>query len=64
MDAMLWSWGLVSFMGVTQFVMSDIVYAGIIIIIGAVIAAATGFLAKKREDLKLMAIIWLVAGVL
>ncbi len=61
---MMWSWGLVSIMGITQWVMSDIVFAGILIIIFAVIALATGFLAKKREELKIMGIIWLISGVL
>jgi hypothetical protein len=63
MDVMYWSWGLASVMGMILFD-STFAVAGILIIIGAILAIATGYLSKTREELKIMAIIWVVAGIL
>ncbi|MFX1301954.1 MAG: hypothetical protein ACFE9X_01220 [Promethearchaeota archaeon] len=61
--AMTWSWGLiVTSMGSGFSV--DLMIGGILIIIGAILGIATGYLAKSRENLKTMAIAWLVSGIL
>lgn len=64
MDMMLWSWGLTYITGLGIAFVTDIVVGGILIIIGAIIALATGYLAKGREDTKMMSIMWLVGGIL
>jgi len=61
--AMYWSWGLVSIMGMTVFV-ANFAVSGILILIGAILLIATGFLSKKREDLKIIGIIWIAASIL
>ena len=63
-DGMLWSWGLVSVLGITLFVASDILIAGVLIIISAIILLATGALARKREELKTMGYVWIVAAII
>ena len=67
MTAMMWSWGLAisTVMGVTivEFLVNFMV-GGILIIIGAILGIATGVLGRKREELKAMAIVWLVSGIL
>jgi len=64
MSLMVWSWGLTMMTGFPTTFAMDIMVAGILIIIGAILAIATGYLGRKREELKTMGIIWLVSGIL
>ena len=63
-DVMLWSWGLVYETGSGIWFIAQLAIAGIFIIISAILVLTTGYLSKKREDLRKIAIIWLITGIL
>ncbi|MFX1302145.1 MAG: hypothetical protein ACFE9X_02180 [Promethearchaeota archaeon] len=62
--SMTWSWGLAYDTYIGIIFAAQISVAGILIIISAIITLITSYLSKKRENLKLMAILWLVSGIL
>ena len=65
---LIWSWGLSVLLGapfpVPPEFYSGIMFAGVLIIISAIILLATGTLAKKREDIKILGIAMVVAAIL
>lgn len=66
-SSMLWSWGLAVVTGlgpIPPAIYEEIVVAGVLILISAIILLATGFLARKREDKKTMGYIWIVAAII
>ena len=66
-STMIWSWGLATITGlgpVPPAFVDEIVIAGVLIIISAIILLATGALARKREDNKVLGIVMAVAGIL
>ncbi|UCC18312.1 MAG: hypothetical protein JSV62_09365 [Promethearchaeota archaeon] len=62
--SMIWSWGLIFVTASGIWFIMQIMVAGIFIIISAISILVTGILSKKRENLKKMGLIWLVAGIL
>ncbi|MFX1419051.1 MAG: hypothetical protein ACFE9N_09055 [Promethearchaeota archaeon] len=62
--SMIWSWGLIVVTDSGIWFIMQIMVAGIFIIISAILILVTGILSKKRENLKKMGLIWLVAGIL
>ena len=63
-NTMVWSWGLIYETGSGIWFLAQLAIAGIFIIISAILVLTTGYLSKKREDLRKMGIIWLITGTL
>lgn len=60
-----WLWGLVIVLGVAMFGIPIplILISGILILIFTIVILATGVMARKREDVKKMGLIWAVSGI-
>lgn len=60
-----WLWGLITVGGIPVFVISpNSLLIAIILLILILITLLTGFMAKSREDLKRIGIIWLILGII
>lgn len=60
-----WLWGLITIGGIPFFVISPNSFLiAIILLILTLATLLTGFMAKKREDLKKMGTIWVLLGVI
>ena len=62
-DVMIWSFGLMSALGIIVFD-TTITVAGVLILISALILLATGAMARKREEIKTMGYAWIVAAII
>ena len=62
-DVMIWSFGLMSALGIIIFD-TTITVAGVLILISALILLATGAMARKREEIKTMGYAWIVAAII